>query len=477
MSGARRYTYPLLLALPFLAGIALLKGLTVEIDTFHGSDAGVYHLPTILQFSRHLDFSGYPAAQTPLYHVLFAGYGKVVGFELWKLRLLNVVLSYAAILAIYGLLLRRLERVQAFALSLLIALSPYVLGPSFTLLTDNLALLFGVLALWCFDVARGMGGRAAAASVPGTAVPRDRDPGARPTTAGRALSVARRPPVAFLLGCLAMSAAVLTRQAFLWVALVAAWALLRGPFSLRQRAIGVLAGALALAPFAALVVDWGGLVPPGSDPASCGLCSDSTGAGHDALTLRTLGFALGIFGLYAAMIFGPILARRLRPARAERNVPLSTPAAAPRLLPRLVLVLVLAPLLAGVALLLISPLAYVAPVPGQPADAGYLWRVAEHAPELAGSALLFWVLVPLGVLALVLLARRARVDSLPTVWFTAFLLAALPVRLVYQKYFDPFALLALALFAKPPDLRRPLDYAGIGVLGAAFVVYALTGAG
>ena len=75
---------------PFLIGIAALKGLTVEIDTFHGTDAGIYHLPTILQFARAPRLRAYPAAQTPLYHVLFAGYGKVVGFELWKLRLLNV---------------------------------------------------------------------------------------------------------------------------------------------------------------------------------------------------------------------------------------------------------------------------------------------------------------------------------------------------------------------------------------------------
>jgi len=66
-----------------------------------------------------------------------------VGFELWRLRLLNVVISYAAVLALFRLLVRRgLEEQQAFGLSLLLALSPYYLGASFTLLTDNLALLF-----------------------------------------------------------------------------------------------------------------------------------------------------------------------------------------------------------------------------------------------------------------------------------------------------------------------------------------------
>jgi 4-amino-4-deoxy-L-arabinose transferase-like glycosyltransferase len=175
---SRRLLYPALLALPFLAGIALLHGLTVEVHTFHGSDARLYHLPTILQFADHLGFERYPAAQTPLYHLLFAGWGKLVGFELWRLRLLNVAISYGAVLALLRLLTRRgLPQPQAFALSLLFALSPYFLGASFTLLTDNLALLLALLALDRFD---RFGGDASL-----------RD---------------------FALGCLAMGAAVLTRQ-------------------------------------------------------------------------------------------------------------------------------------------------------------------------------------------------------------------------------------------------------------------------
>jgi hypothetical protein len=105
----------LLLAVPFLVGIAALRGLTVEIDTFHGSDARVYHLPSIEHFAAGLDFDRYPAAQTPLFHLLFAGWGEVVGFELWKLRLLNVAVSYLAVLVLFRFLARelRLERPQA----------------------------------------------------------------------------------------------------------------------------------------------------------------------------------------------------------------------------------------------------------------------------------------------------------------------------------------------------------------------------
>ena len=106
------------LALPAAAGAPLpgdgvaLQGLTVELQTFHGSDARSYHLPTIRLFADGLpipDLERYPAAQAPLFHLLFAAYGKVVGFELWKLQALNVLISYLAVLALFHLLTARLD--------------------------------------------------------------------------------------------------------------------------------------------------------------------------------------------------------------------------------------------------------------------------------------------------------------------------------------------------------------------------------
>ena len=86
---------------------------------------------------------------------------------------------------------------------------------------------------------------------------------------------------------------------------------------------------------------------------------------------------------------------------------------------------------------------------------------------------MFWALVPLGAVAAALLVRRAGWAALPSVYLGAFLLAALPVGLVYQKYFDPFMLLAVALFARPSDFRtRPrlrghrADLRGLGGLRA-----------
>jgi hypothetical protein len=428
-----------LLALPFLIGIAVLQGLTVEIDTFHGTDARVYQLPTILQLSERLDFSDYPSAQTPLYHVLTAWWGELVGFELWKLRLLNVLFSYGMALALLRLLRRStpLQPWQAFALTLLFVLSPYVLGASFTLLTDNLAILFALLALERIHAyARGAG------------------------------------LGAFALACAAIAAALLTRQAFVWLVPVGGVFLLRQELRSPAR---LLAGgavlALSVVPLGLLALEWNGLVPPSADPASCGLCDDRQGLAREALTLRTVGFTVALAGAYGALVFGPGIVRRLRRLRssllARAYLGLTGRAAALRT--RLVAAAAL-----GVLLLLISPLLYKPITPLQAGDAGYLWQLSDRFPELFGSSLLFWLLVPLGCVVLYLLVTRAGVWSLPAVYLACFLIAALPVRLVYQKYFDPFVLLALALLARPPDLRTRWDYAGIAVMYVAFVAYAFS---
>jgi Dolichyl-phosphate-mannose-protein mannosyltransferase len=425
-----RFAAPVLLALPFLAGVAVLKGLTVEVDTFHGTDARLYHLPTILHFAEGLDLERYPAAQTPLFHLLLAGWGELVGFELWRLRLLEVLISYAAVLVLFRLLVRRgLAIAPACALALVLALSPYYLAPSFTLLTDNLGILLGVLALDRLDRFGGQSGRLGARASMGD----------------------------FALACLATGLAVLTRQSLAWLALVAAVYLLRAPWPTRRKLAGAALIGAALAPFAALVVAWGGLVPPGSDPASCGVCGEESG-----LSVRPAQFTIALFGVYAAALFGPAVLRGLRPALRD--------------LPPAPLTLGL-PAAAGVALLLVSPLAYDPGEPGRPGDAGYLWQLSDGLPELLGSSLLFWALVPLGAVALALLALRAGIASLPVVYLGAFLLASLPVGLVYQKYFDPFVLIALALFALPGDLRERLDYAGAALLCVAFVAYAFSFAG
>lgn len=415
----------LAIAAPFLAAIAALRGLTVALPIFHSSDELIYHYPTILRFAHQLpfpDLASYHAAQTPLFHLLMAYVGKVIGYELWRLRLIEALISYALALAAYALLRRRLRMAQptALALTVLFVLSPYVYGSSFRVITDNLATLFIVLALERFERFRET----------------------------ESLAV-------FAAGCAAVGAAMLTRQSAAFMVAVAALYALRVPLGRSRRAIAAMLLAAACAPVTALFLTWHGLVPPGGNPGSCGLCSGGGGAGLD---VRTPELALATIGLYGLVLFAVEIVALGRactvpgapPVRALLRGPLRGP---------------LLGAAAGVVLLLAFPARAGAD------SAGLIWAVSRHLPAVLGSSLLFWALVPA---AGAILAWRIRVAPrrwMVVVFAACFLLGTLVIRYPWQKYVDPFALLIVILTVRPRELVSPRALAGALVLGVAFIAY------
>jgi 4-amino-4-deoxy-L-arabinose transferase-like glycosyltransferase len=414
---------PVVLAVPFLATVIALRGMTEALPIFHGSDELVYQYPTILAFSHQLpfpDLHAYRAAQTPLFHLLMAYAGKVVGYALWRLRLLQVLISYGLVLAVFRLLRRRLGLAEglALALALLFALSPYVFGQSFRLVTDNLALLFVVLSVERLEHFRE----------------------------------ARRPG-SFAAACVWIAAALLTRQstAFL-LPLAVAYALAPGAgLSLRARAAALTGVALAAVPVGLLFLDWHGLVPVGGDPSSCGLCprrGHGTGVSPGGLELPSAELALATIGLYGAVIFLPEEVAHRRRWRERRRA-------------------VAAGLVAGALLLILAP--------ARPGDhaAGALWNLAGRLPAPGGSSLLFWVLVPLAGAVLAI-----RVPASPRPWLTGmlalcFIVSAVAIRYPWQKYVDPITLLVLLVSVAPGELRSRRGLAGVAVLALAFVAYAV----
>ncbi len=470
------------LALPFLVGIAALRGLTVALPIFHSDDELNYHLPTIHRFARELPFPDlvhYRAAQTPLFHLLMALVGEAVGFSPWRLRLAEVVISYLLALTVFALLRRRLALAAgpALALALLFALSPYVLGSSFRVITDNLATLLIVVALERFERFRE--------------TPRLGVLGA---------------------GCAAVGAAMLTRQSAAFMLPVALLYALRFAATARDRALGLASVGLCAVPVAALFLAWHGVVPPGGDPSSCGLCAGAAGGAR--LVLATPELALAALGLYGVVLFAPGIVPFDPGRRVERSgartgsagvgtegsgvgtegsgvategsgaragaapVGVGTEGSGARAGG--------APVGAGtegsgaraggapVALLgaLVGALLLLA-FPDRPgADAaGVIAGVARHGPRLLGSSLVLWALVPAGG---AVLAWRARVAPRPwsvVVFAGCFLLGALAIRYPWQKYVDPFALLTLLLSVRGGELASPRALAGALVLVLAFVAY------
>lgn len=418
----------LLLALPFLAGAIGLRGLTQTMPTFHAGDELVYHLPTIRLFAEQLwtpDLVHYPAAQTPLFHLLVAAWSRVVGFELWRLRVMEVLISYGAALVLYRLLRRHagLGMAGAVLLAALFACSPYVFGQSFILVTDNLALLLTLVAI------------------------------------ERLLAFARGDGLAaFAVACGAIALALLTRQSVAWLGLLAFAVLaLHVPRERRTLAGGLALLALAALPLLALVLAWHGLVPVGSDPTSCGLCGAGAGraGGEGGSPLRAPLYAIAIAAVYGTLLHGPALWDELRRGGADRR---RLPFAAAAI---------------GLAAVLVVPLA------SHTGDEGWIWRLARSGPEPLGTGWPFWALVPLGCAVLAMVARRCGARSLPVLMLGCFLLAQLATRLAYQKYFDPFVLLALLLALRPEQLRDRRVLAGCGavaLLSAGFVLAFATGA-
>jgi hypothetical protein len=424
-----RWLVPAALAVPLLVMVAALRGMTVTLPIFHSTDEGNYIYPTIIQFSHGLPFPSlhhYVAAQTPLFPLLEAYAGKLIGYALWRLRLVEVAISYVLALAVYYLLRRRLEleRLAALSLALLFLLSPYVFGTSFRVITDNLATLFIVVAVERFERSRQT-----------------------------------RSIVAFLVGCVALAAAMLTRQSAAFMLAVGGLYALRAGSTLLRRA--ELAGAVALTviPVGLLFLSWHGLVPPGGDPSSCALCGTGRDiGGHEgALVVQTPELTLATFGLYCAVLFAPALIVAGRGAltgpRERLWRALRLPAAAA---------------LVGAVLLLAFP--------AQPGThtAGLLWNAAARLPTLAGSSLLFWALVPAACALLAWRALLAPHRWLLFAFFASFLLGALAIRYPWQKYVDPFALLAIYFTVRREDFTTARSLAGAAALALAFLAYALS---
>jgi len=243
------------------APVALLAGfaglciplLSRKVTVFDDFDEKTFHLPTIQQFMAQLptpDLVDYPSATTPLYHLVMAATGLVIGDELVGLRAANLLLSLG-VLAVALWAMGGRARSLPFVAAL--ALSPYFVGPAVRLSTDNAALL-GVFA-----------------------------------TVGLLVAKQERP-----LGTgLAAAAAIMTRQIHAWVL-----GLLVLRAVQRRARPNWVALVLCAVPLVAIIAAWGALTPP------------AFARGHSSdLNVHTLIFAVSMFGMY-----GPFLVGWLGPA-------------------------------------------------------------------------------------------------------------------------------------------------------------------
>jgi hypothetical protein len=338
----------------------------------------------------------YDGAMTPLFHVLFATFGKIVSPALPFLRAVDVIISYACGFLLFCLFRFRLaiDFWTSLLIALTLTLSPYVFGVSFLLMTDNLANLLAVAAIFCTLIYIRDG---------------------------------RWNLLAF--AALFASSAVLTRQLYVWLfVLVLAASFLRDRsdpiftdrYDLARSTSGAFALiALACSPLIVLFVSWGGVNPPNYHS-------------YSGLDLSAVSFFTACLGLYAA----PFLAVAWWTERWSWGG-----------MPGQVSVIFLA---AG-AMLWAGPLQYHSVgtdygVVGSdfPTD-GYLWQLSRLFPPIGGSSLLFWILVPCGVAAIVREWRQKSLGGFTLLAYVSFALVSMANTVLYQKYFEFPALLICCL--------------------------------
>ena len=241
-----------------------------KLQVFDDVDERLFHHPTIQRFASQLpwpDLSDYPSATTPLYHLLMAPISWATADNLTILRLSNLLMSALAIWLIVRTLSSWGRFATAWPCALIVALSPYFVGPAVRLSTDNLALL-------------GIAG-ALAATHP-----------SQQKSAWRASGWA--------------SVTIATRQIHAWVMLPLTIAAInaRG-----KRSTWLLISALPAALLSFFLLTWGGLTPP------------SFAKGHTAaINLDVFLFILAILGTYG-LFFSPWLIPALRHRYSKQWVP------------------------------------------------------------------------------------------------------------------------------------------------------------
>ena len=137
------------LAVPFSVAVVAFDWLRGEPPVNITADELTWHYGLSRTFAAQWPIMGlrdYPAAMTPLYHVTMATAAQVLGDDLHRLRLVNLVISCVAVLAMYRVLrlgLHHQPRRSALC-ALCFAAARSFFADSLILITGNLGWLLGL---------------------------------------------------------------------------------------------------------------------------------------------------------------------------------------------------------------------------------------------------------------------------------------------------------------------------------------------
>ncbi len=143
------YINVLLPFIPLLALYEICVLYIINLDHSVWGDEG--HFYNTILFFKDLDLSkiaDYKEVTPPLTYLVYALWGKVVGFEISSLRILSVVISAGVAFLLHYLIFSLFQK-RSFTIlgTLLFMLNPYVIGMSIFIYTDMLTVFFIIMLL------------------------------------------------------------------------------------------------------------------------------------------------------------------------------------------------------------------------------------------------------------------------------------------------------------------------------------------
>jgi hypothetical protein len=381
-----------------------------------GYDQDTFHLPAIRQFAREwpkLNFSDYPSATTPGYHVALAAVSRSIGDNPRILKLFGMLFSLGLLATLAMAVGRQAGAAPAILLCLPVVCSLYVISSAAWLLPDNMG-WWGVLAVLLFALRREVDGWT------------------------------------YFFGGLFLLAVVLVRQNQVWVLAPLCAAVWIKPHddkspankpnrgAARRLALLLTAAAPAVAALAWFIHLWHGMTPPNQRKYVGGF--NPAGA---TMALAVAG-AIGVFYL-------PVVLSQL-PARRIWRV--AMPAA------------------------LVGLLIGVVPVSSYSIEAGRysgIWNVVRHLPTVGGRSIFIVTLATWG--AVIIALWLAMMPARPRwIWFVATLafgVAQVASHNAFQRYDEPFILIAAALSLAPIARFSP-RWTWLGPLALAVILAGIT---
>ena len=238
----------------------------------------------------------------------------------------------------------------------------------------------------------------------------------------------------FLLAMLFVMLLCLTRQTYLFVCLAVSIDIIISAMPVNRKIKNLFFVFVAAIPTLLLFLLWKGLTPPSFQDYH---------THHSLLNIKAILYGLSVLGFYCLFISGWTLFKSVFVQQKK---------------------LVIGYILLAWLILILFPLVK------HKHDFGYLWYMADPLPDIAGTSLLFWLLLPLGTVSMLCIWNKEGYSFLLFFLFCLFL-SEMPNNLIFQRYYDSCILLALIFFNARYHESNKVDFYRRMALIAFFITY------